>query len=398
MDNVIDKFHVRYDSDEYLLQVLRDYNDTVGFPTQRRFNTKNGLPSYTTYFKRFGSFQNAILISGIKIPQNRMKYFNRVEMSDDELLLKLKNFTIQHLKTNIYLPTNKVLESCNSIPSMSVYNKRFGGMNDMFKCIGYDYDDFNLNAKKTDMINKYKELCAELGHTANSREIDKASIKNDGYYYSCSTYINNFGNISELQKQIGVELSGNVIGKTKEEMLVELKRLADELGYPPFQKDIDECKYTSSSNKYTYEFGGILNALEMIGFNNIKSERKQYYTKNGTKCLSFYEYSFCTMLEDYGVEYAKEEYYSKYITGFDKKYRFDFVVNVNNKKYPIEIFGITGVKEYDLKTKEKIKLCFENEIALICLFSEDFTIKNSKTLYKKMLNKIEDYELKILQV
>ena len=389
MKKGIDKFHVRYESDEYLLQILRHYNDNVGFPTQRKFKTKYGLPSYATYFNRFGSFQNAILLSGINIPKDKEKYFNRVKLSDDELLSQLKDFTNEYLKTNIYLPTNTVLENCKYIQSMSVYNKRFGGLQDIFKLIGYDYNEFNLKAKRNDMIKKYLELCKELGHTANSREIDKASSENDGYYYSCSTYINNFGSISNLQNLIGLELSGNTIGKTKEILLAELKTLADELGYPPFKKDVDECKYTSSSEKYNREFGGILNALELIGYKNIKAERKQYYTNKGTRCMSFYEYIFCTMLEEYNIEYKKEEYYSKYICGFDKRYRFDFTITLNNNKYFIEIFGITGIDDYDLKTNEKIKLCNLNGINLISLFPEDFKLKNRKCIYEMLLNKIE---------
>lgn len=389
MKKEVDKFHVRYESDEYLLQILRDYNSSVGFPTQRKFQTKYGLPSYTTYFNRFGSFQKAIVLSGIEIPNDKQRYFNRIELDDSELLSQLKCFTEQYLATNIYLPTNDVLESCKSIQGMSVYSKRFGGIESLFKLIGYDYYDFNLKAKKQDMISKYMELCTELGHTANSREIDKASAENDGYYYSCSSYTSNFGSLSKLQKLLNLDLSGNVIGKSKDVLLTELKTLANELGYPPFQKDIDECKYTSSSAKYNKEFGGILNALELIGYENIKNERKQYYTKNGTKCMSFYEYLFCTMLEDYGIEYVKEEYYSKYILGFGKRYRFDFTITLKSNKYFVEIFGITGVTDYNLKSDEKVKLCRLNNINLISLFPEDFKVKNSKYMYELLLSKIE---------
>ena len=34
----------KYNNEE-LLEILKDYNDNVGFPTQRKFNSKNNLPS-----------------------------------------------------------------------------------------------------------------------------------------------------------------------------------------------------------------------------------------------------------------------------------------------------------------------------------------------------------------
>ena len=72
-------------TDEQLLEILRKYNDEVGFPTQRKFKTSNGLPSSVTYFNRFGSFQNAILLSGIEIPESRKRYFNRIEYAKEIL-------------------------------------------------------------------------------------------------------------------------------------------------------------------------------------------------------------------------------------------------------------------------------------------------------------------------
>ena len=52
-------------SDDNLINILKDYYNNFGYPTQRKFRTSNGLPSYGTYVLRFGTFQNAIHLADI---------------------------------------------------------------------------------------------------------------------------------------------------------------------------------------------------------------------------------------------------------------------------------------------------------------------------------------------
>ena len=384
-------FYKQVYTDNELIKMLQDYNRNIGFPTQRKFKASNGLPCYNVYYERFGSFKNAILISRIEIPNNRKRYFDRESLTDDEMLKQLEYFTKEHLKYNLYLPTLENINECRYLQSSATYLSRFKSVENMFKLIGYDLKDFNKKALEKDMIDKYLELCELLGHTANSREIEKASLENEGYFYGCTTYLNHFKTINNLQEMLGLRLSGNKLGKTKETLLEELKRLSEELGRPPLQKDVNECEYTSSTSKYNKEFGGFLTALELIGYTNIRKERKSYITENGTNCLSFYEYVFCSMLEKNNIKYKKEEFYSKYIEGFKKKYRFDFTVEYNNDKYFIEIFGMTGIKEYDLKAKEKIDICKENNLNIIPLYPEDFNMSNMNYTYSTLKDKIINY-------
>ena len=74
-----------------------------------------------------------------------------------------------------------------------------------------------------------------------------------------------------------------------------------------------------------------------------------------------------------------------------KKYKFDFTVKINNKKYFIEIFGITGNKKYNNKTSEKIKLCKDNNLPLIEMYPEDFRDKNIKDLYDYLMDYINTF-------
>ncbi|MBC8521159.1 MAG: hypothetical protein H8D26_04105 [Methanomicrobia archaeon] len=54
----------------------------------------------------------------------------------------------------------------------------------------------------------------------------------------------------------------------------------------------------------------------------------------------------------------------------------------------IEYFGLTGDQKYDLKTKEKQKLCRKNGISLISIYPEDLvSVKKLESKLKKVLNK-----------
>ncbi|MFM2446612.1 MAG: hypothetical protein RI936_1059, partial [Pseudomonadota bacterium] len=59
-------------------------------------------------------------------------------------------------------------------------------------------------------------------------------------------------------------------------------------------------------------------------------------------------------------------------------FRGDFLVN----GALVEYFGLTGEPEYDLKTKEKLRICAEAGVALIAIYPSD--LANSKKLDNKL--------------
>jgi hypothetical protein len=98
------------------------------------------------------------------------------------------------------------------------------------------------------------------------------------------------------------------------------------------------------------------------------------------------------MLEKHKIQFAKEDLYKDYINNFNKLYRFDFILVINNKNYFVEIFGITGNENYENKTEEKIQLCKENNIPLITFYPNDFWNTNREELYDMLLNKVLDID------
>lgn len=375
-------------SEQELLDILVKYNNEVGFPTQRKFIRSNGLPSYTTYFNKFGSFKNAILLSGIEIPHNKKRYFNREEYDEEYLIEVFKEQVDISIKEKGELINDTDFDTNVHLPSAGVYYKHFKTLDNLYHLIGIDRNKFNNDKLESDMRNKYIELRNILGRTPHSRDFDRYS-KNNVYWYSCRAYLNHFGSIQNLQKQMGdnVIFLGRDI--TKQAMLDGLLKLCNELECRPTRQDVDKCEYLPNSSHYRKHFGSYANALYLLGF---KQNNKVIITPNGNKALSGYEYRFLLMLEKYNINFTKEEYYNEYIKDFDKKYRFDFTLNINKEKYFVEIFGIERNDNYSKKINDKIKICSDNNLKLIDIYSYDMSNKCTDDLYLYIMKRIEEIQ------
>jgi len=382
-------------TDDELIDILRQYHNNIGFPVEREFTSKNNLPAYTLYFQRFGSFKNAILISGIDIPKEREMFFDRETLSDEEMLKLMEHYTDIKLNNDIYLLTNEDIDNIKNMPHSGTYNRRFGGIVSAYEKLGIDYYDFNNKALEKDMIIKYKELYNILGRTPNSRDINKYSQTIDGFY-SMGAYEEHFGGVYKLQ--IYCDMLPTIIGrqKSKEELIEDLQELYERLGRVPTQRDVDDCEWIASSGKYFDEFGNFTNALKIAGFKDEKQSNNCLLTPQGNYCRSSYEYDFCTMLEDNSnmLEFWQEDYYYNYIKDYTRRHRFDFTVKYNNKIYPIEIFGMMEHEWYREKTKLKIDLCKNNNINLIDLYKEDFKKKDRCQLYEMLMERIKEIDNK----
>ena len=381
------KDNKRY-TDEELLDILRKYNNEVGFPTTRGFRSYLGLPNAKTYNLRFGSFQDAILRAGIKIPENKKRFFNRVEYDKDYLLKVFKEqVDISIIERGLLINDTEIDEN-KTLPSASVYYKHFSTLDNLYSLIGIDRNKFNNDRLEEDMKKKYIKLRNILGRTPTSRDFDKYSKDND-YWYCCQAYLNHFGSIHKLQKIMGDIPTALGREFNKQDMIDGLLKLYKDLDCQPTQKDIYYCDYIPSVSHYIREFGSISNALYISGF---KPNNKILTTPNGNKALSGYEYRFLLMLEKYNIKFKKEEYYKKYIDGLSCEYRFDFTIYINDKRYFVEIFGIEGSDKYDKKTEEKKWLCKNNKLKLIDLYSKDL-LKTTDEIYKMLIEKINKLNL-----
>jgi flagellar motor protein MotB len=155
-----------------------------------------------------------------------------------------------------------------------------------------------------------------------------------------------------------------------EEMLETLRKLYNDLGIVPNQKEVEQCEYCWSIVSYTKRFGSFVEAIIKAGMIP-RSKKEPLITPNGNRAYSGYEYKFMLVLEQYNINFKKEEFYKKYIKSFKRNYRFDFTLEFDNELFFIEIFGITGNKKYE----DKIKVDLNSEGLTISI--QDTVIFNS---------------------
>ena len=346
----------------------------------RDLKSANNLPTISGIVFIWGSFQNCLKDLGI-FKDNYC--FNRECKSDEQMLDELRNFTVKYLQTHLYLPTEDEIDVHKCMSSVSTYTKRFGNLKNAYELIGYS-SEFNHNQLLKDIKRKYVKYCEIYDKVLNSRDITNICKSND--MYAVQTIIDNFGSLSNFQKECGFVPTRLGRSIKEEESLDLLINLKNELGRVPLQDDVDNCSWTPSSIYYHKRFGSYKNALKLIGLNSTKI----YSSTLGVKCNSQYELKIANALEKYNIAYKKEVMYKEVISNFAKSYRFDFVFSKMGRTYYVEFFGITGVPSYNEKTKEKIELCRNNSVNLISLFPEDIYSKSYDDIYDLLMDKCKE--------
>lgn len=385
-NNTKNKFNKKY-TREQLIYFMEDYINKYGIPTTREFDKKEGYPTLYVYRQEFGSFQRALEECGIILDKHKIKLCNRKEYTKEELLEHFKHQHEKYFKeTGEYL-NDDIIDKLD-MPSSSCYYKHFKTLDNTYLQIGLDRKKFYNDKLEDDMKNKYIEIREIIGRTPTSRDLDNFSRKNNNYY-GITTYLSHFGSIQELNLLMGDKPSNYSKVMTDEEMLNGLKRLNEELGIVPTQKEVEICNYCGSISDYRKRFGSFVEAIIKAGMTP-RSKKEPLITPKGNKALSGYEYKFMLVLEKYNINFKKEEYYKQYIKDFNKNYRFDFTFNINNKMVFVEIFGITGNKKYNEKIDEKIKLCKENNLKLIELYPNDIGQNSFEEIYRLLMNKFKE--------
>ncbi len=140
--------------------------------------------------------------------------------------------------------------------SSKTYQKKFGSWNDALKAadLGINKErDVAKSVLRDDLI----RLADELNRTPTSRDVAKKGK------YATSTYSNKFGTWNNAIQEAGLGLvrQRNI---TREELLLELERLTEELSHPPTAYDMREVGRFSVST-YSNEFGSWNSALQQAG-------------------------------------------------------------------------------------------------------------------------------------
>lgn len=377
----------QYDREE-IIELIKKWCREHGKIKIRDLRHKNNMPSVTQVISIFGSFKNCLLESGVGIDKNVESMFNRKSLSDEELLNKFKSFVDKHLQTHITLPTFKDIDNDKSFSNKNVFIERFKTIDDLYLKIGYDKNEFNKLAIENDMIDKYIKACEKYKHVLNSREINYIFLNNKDELYSMSAYINHFGSLHNLQEKCNMIKTRPGKDISNEEAIDLLKKLGELLGRKPIGRDLKFYDFMPSENLYVRRFGSFSKSLEIAGYD----KKRNLITKHGIKCNSTYELKLAQVMESYEINFINEVYYKDVIPDFKRKYKFDFVISMNNEKYYVELFGIEGNEFYEKRKKEKIQICKDNNLKLLQIYQYDIYSRTNEEILNMLIKKISEVD------
>lgn len=361
--------HIKNELIKYLHKFYKEFGKV---PTTRDLKNTNGYPTNYGYTKYFGSYKNALIeaeLFELRIDKNK-NIFNRNPYSEEELLIKLKYF----IENKEKIPTCSDIANDQDMPHTSTYESRFGSLNNALLMLGIDPIYTFVEYDENKLINSLKDLYKELGRTPTSRDINKCD-----YCPADSTYINRFGSLYNAFDIAEIDYIKRSKFYTDEEIIFKWYEVKGKLDRIPLFQDIKKFSDRGVYDSINWRWGNYTNFLKSI--NELDGYEKygihRYETENGTICFSYYEYEITQWLEGNNINHIKEYPYNKVIPNDNSLRRFDWYINKENIDYFIEMFGITGRDDYNLKANAKINDCKNSNINLISIYPEDF---KSKTL------------------
>ena len=179
-------------SDDELIQMLRDYAKKHGrSPTVHIVNDNPEMPSANVFISRFGTFNEALEIAGLRA-NRRVK-----KRSREELIQCLKEYG----KKIGRAPTCQMIDADPDMPYSSVYVKYFGGFNNALELAG-----FQINRKKNrytdeELIQLLKDFGKKTGKTPTLK-----MINSDPEMPFSICYYNHFGSFNEALELAGFKV------------------------------------------------------------------------------------------------------------------------------------------------------------------------------------------------
>lgn len=128
------RISIQYTDNELLNYLKKFFLENGRTPEQNEFTDNNKYPYYSTYFNRFGSWNNAIKLAGLDINYH-------ASYTDNELLNYLRQFYNETGK----IPTETDFKKNKKYPSYATYKKHFGGWQNALKLVELDVDTIVKN-------------------------------------------------------------------------------------------------------------------------------------------------------------------------------------------------------------------------------------------------------------
>ncbi|WP_050069740.1 homing endonuclease associated repeat-containing protein [Anaerosalibacter massiliensis] len=247
------ELNIKNMTNEELLQQLKDVANKTGKTPSKNDLFNMGINA-DIYYSKFGGYNNALELAGLKTNFNK----NKVVHSDEELL----KMYVELCKKIGKPATSRDIDD-NLQYSSDVFVMRFGSINKLRELAGYNTVDYTKKYSKGDIKIKLIAAYKEKGRRLKNHELKQLS-KDDSNFPSISTVCRHFNTtkISKVWEEIEKEYHINTYGK---DLIEQVQTLAKEMGKTPTVKDFE------LSGKAQYIFGSWNNFIKKAGLKpNIK--------------------------------------------------------------------------------------------------------------------------------
>jgi len=238
-------------NEELISELQRLAEELGGTPTTSQMN-EQGKFGARTYHGRFESWNKALREAGLPI-NNELNFGSK-----EELISELQRLAEELGET----PSRNVMNEQGKF-SYTQYRHRFGSWNKALREAGLSVNKEHNICSKEELISELQRLADELGKTPIAKD-----MKNSGKF-SIGPYENNFGSWNEALREAGLPINNELNFGSKEELISELKRLANGLEKTPSVTEMKE-RGKFSAGQYENRFGSWNEALRAAGLDPIQ--------------------------------------------------------------------------------------------------------------------------------
>lgn len=232
-------------SDEAALDELRRLAGELGRTPTKRELREHGRYSESVYRDRFGSWSSGLETAGMEPRSGGSR------ISDEDLLAELQRLSKEHQNP----PTVRILREHGEY-SLPTYRDRFGSWHQALEAAGIESEPARFSDES--LLEELRQLADELGHAPTLQEFRDYSD------HSATTYYERFGSWRQSLQEAGFDDRPPQQAIPREDLIAELKRLADDLDKVPTQSEMNE-QGAYHRDTYVRRLGSWDAALEAAG-------------------------------------------------------------------------------------------------------------------------------------
>jgi hypothetical protein len=352
------------------------------FPKSKDYcNSEFGIPSHEIIMQILGN--------------SKEEFFNGFKEREDKY-----NFTLKCKELKDYCIENKLILKGEELSKHSFPNYRWfvNHSPDNIKSYGEFLTSLGLNPHKNatkelaikSIMDKYKKLDRPLKYLDfYDPKFNEVGIR---------TVTNIWGTFNNMLKELNLPINQESMSdkhKTLDELEHDIKELCNHIYDIKGRKnisleDIDNCEWCLHSGTYNRYFKEELDMtigeyIKSIGFiPNESGMGMNFVFEDGEATTSQYEFATSKYFRDNGIKYSRNVKYNLFIDTYKGNKDCDYVVNINNTNWYIEIAGMLNYekidtnklkgyhKEYKIHIDEKENMLKSNNLNYKILYPTDF--------------------------